>query len=72
MRLRSGKVYSNSSINSIICNCYKCDNWSNCCFCSDKRPNKEYYLVSSIDSLGYYCTKKENRYYNYCPSCKNL
>ena len=67
MKLRSGKIYSTK------CNCYKCDNlYSNCCFCSDKRPYKEHYLVSSINKLGYYCTKKENRYYHYCPSCKNL
>ena len=68
MRLRSGKIYSLN----FKCNCYRCDNWSICCFCSDKRASKEYYLVSSIDKMGYYCTKKENREYHYCPSCKKL
>jgi hypothetical protein len=68
MKLRSGKIYSMK----FKCNCHKCDNLTtNCCFCSDKRPFQEYYLVSSIDRLGYYCTKKENREYHYCPSCKN-
>lgn len=68
MKLRSGRIYS------VNCNCNKrCENWSKlCCFCSDKRPNKEYYLVRSIDIEGYYITKTENRYYHYCPSCKNI